>query len=251
MRKKILTTVYIILLLVISLLSFGQNGFKVGIAMGSIMPLNQFKSTTISTNTSGYSENGVSLSFDGDYFLHNRLAVSLRLNFGMTSIDEPSVIKKLDADVTGYLSSEVENNSYYITYWQWSSPLLGLKYNYPVLINKLYVETGIFSGISFAQIPEQNLAIKDEVNKQMIYSENIGENSTSVPLMADLALRYVLSKQIQLKFSTSYFHSKANYEHINYTVDKDATEITKMISRYNVSAPIETMNFSIGLIYSL
>ncbi len=251
MRKKIFTTAYVLLLLVVSLISFGQNGFKVGIAMGSVMPLNQFKSTDISSNASGYSENGVSLNFDGDYYIHNRLAMTLRLNFGMTSIDEPSVIKRLESDATGYFSTEKENNTYKISYWQWSSPMLGVKYNYPILINKLYIETGIFTGISLTQIPEQNLTIMDEVNKQMIYSENIGTRSTAVPFMADLALRYALSKQLQLKFSTSYFQTKADYEHFTYTVDKDATEISKEINRYEVSVPLETLNFSIGLIYSL
>jgi len=251
MRNKIATIGFFVLLTAISLISFGQKGFKVGIAMGSVIPLADFKSTNINSLNSGYAENGFMLNFDGDYFLHNRLAVSARFHFGMTSINEPAYIKRLESDLNGYLSADDEKNIYNINIWQWSAPMVGLKYNFPLVINKLYIEAGAFSGICFTQIPNQSLHIEDEVNQKAIISENIGERSTAIPVMADLALRFIANERMQFKIASSYFQSKADFLHANYIIKYNSTEVETELGNNNYSVPIKNLNLSIGLIYKL
>lgn len=246
--KKNLLAIF--LFIIIGFNGFTQNEFRVGISMGSVYPLNNFKSADYQKLSSGYSKSGYSLNFDGDYYFHRRLAISARFNFGLTSMNKVAVADWLDAEMINYLSENIENNLYSIDYWQFSSPMLGLKYNYPIVMNKFYVEIAGFSGLSIVNTPNQNLKIIDEVNKQAIYSENISSKTLSVPLMFDGGFRYVANKNIQLKLQASYFQTKAKYEHINYIVKENSTE-PEELQRSNIEIPIKTLNFSIGIIYNL
>lgn len=219
--------------------------------MGSVIPLGEFKSTDIGSLNSGYAENGFALNFDGDYFLHNRLAVSARLNFGMTDMNELAFIKKIESELSEYIEPNGENVYSNFSNWQWSAPMLGLKYNYPIVINILYIDAGIFSGISISKIPDQNIHIEDNLNKQTIFSENYGKQSLAIPFMADLGLRFILNQKMQLKLSSGYFQSKVNYSHLNYIVKYNATSIEKELANYAISVPIKNLNFCAGIIYTL
>jgi len=251
MNKITKTFFAFFLFIIIGFNGFSQNEFRVGISMGPIFPLNNFKSADYQNLSSGYSESGYSLNFDGDYYFHRRLAVSARFNFGLTSMNKVAVADWLDVEMTGYLNNNTENNLYSIDYWQFSSPLLGLKYNYPIVVNKFYFEIAAFSGLSIVQTPNQNLKIIDEVNKQAVYAENINSKTITAPLMFDGGFRYVANNNIQFKLQASYFQTKSEYEHINYIVKENSVEVSEELHRSKIIVPIQTLNFSIGIIYNL
>lgn len=228
-----------------------QENFRAGISMGTLFPIQEFKSTNQDNLNAGFSENGFSLKFDGDYYLHNRLAVTARFNFGMSSMNKSAVGNWLDSEMFDYLNDQQEDNKYSIDYWQWSAPMLGLKYNYPIVINKVYIETGAFSGISIIRTPDQNLKIVDETNEQVIYSENIQSTSINVPLMLDAGIRIILNDRIELELKSSYFQSKADYEHVDYIVKDNSREVSEEISRKTIEVPVKSINLNIGLTYRL
>ena len=250
MKKFTIIAVLLFISIVFPLENYAQDNFKVGISMGTVLPLSQFKSNDYNSMPAGFSQSGFSLSFDGDYYFINRLAVSARFNFGLSSIDKATVADWLDNQVTDYLSDNTDNNLYSVDYWQWSAPMLGLKYNYPIVINKLYLDVAGFSGLSIVQTPNQNLKIIDDENKQAIYSENVESKTLSLPLMFDGGIRYIATDNIQVKLMASYFQSKISYDHVNYIVKENSTD-SELLHRETYKLPLQTLSFSIGIIYNL
>lgn len=249
--KKTIALALLLLAIITSNQVLSQNGFKVGISMGPVYPIGEFKNADYQSLPAGFSQSGFNMSFDGDYYLIHRLAISARFNFGLSSMDKVSVADWLDAELSEYLSTNASNNLYSIDYWQWTAPMLGLKFNYPILINKLYVEAAAFSGLSIIHTPDQNLTIKDEENEYSVYSENIESTSYSIPIMVDFGLRYYASKNIHLKIYTSYFQSEANYERVNYIVKDNSTEVWKELGASKITLPIKTMSINLGIVYSI
>lgn len=251
MHKSFLYPVLFGLLFFLLKVSYAQSDFRVGISMGHVNALASFGSSDHLLSESGFARNGFSLNFDGDYFLHRRIAVSARFHFGMVSMDKAAVAKWLEHQMSAYLSAKDENNLYNVDYWQWSSPMLGIKLNYPIIINKLYVDVAAFSGLSIIKTPVQNMKIIDDANEQVIYSENIPANHLSAPLMAEAGLRLLAGDRIQLKLTSAYFQTGSKREHVSYIV-KDATkEVSEEISRNTYQTPIKTFNVGLGLIYFL
>lgn len=252
MNKSILyTTATFLIIILFSIISFAQEKFKVGISMGNVTPLGEFGSIDFPNSNSGFSESGFTLNFDGDYKLHNRVSLSARINFGMTSMNTTEVVNWLESEMFDYLNEDKEFNRYSIDYWQWSSPMIGAKYNYPIVVNKLYFETGVFTGISIIQTPDQNLAILDETSKKEYFSENIKTTPVSIPIMADAGFRYVLNENMQIEIKSSYFQTKANYEHVNYVSNVESSVVSEELKRQEMSVPIKTLNVSVGIIYTI
>lgn len=239
------------LFLVVSFSIFGQPDIRVGISMGSVVPLGEFKSSSIESSKSGFSQNGVTLMFDGDYYFQNRMALSMKFHFGMASMNKSMVSKRLDYFVGDSLLNDDQRFLNEIGFWQWSSPMFGFKYNMPLIINKIYIEAGVFSGVCFTQVPNQDLTIIDEVNKLEIYSVNLGDWSSSLPIMTDLSLRYKMGKNIQMKFSAAYFQAEAKYKNSTFVLKDGSVSIDRVIKETNLEVPINTLNYSFSLIYNI
>jgi len=248
MKKAINFLFLIMSLLLTTIICQAQENFKVGITMGQVYPLNEFKSTDHTSVQSGYSQTGFTLNVDGDYFIHNRISLSLKFHFGNAPINLPEFKDRLNNELKDFFS-ENDSIQYDINYWQWVSPLIGCKFNYPIVLNKVYIEAGIYTGINFTQIPDQNLVFNDKKNKQLIISQNVEKNDISIPFNLIAGFRFRINKLVQLKIGAEYFKTKANYNHISYIKKDNSTEnfeITK--SEYNV--PIQTLNANIGLVYN-
>lgn len=238
------------IILIFSSLAYGQSNFKASISMGSVMPIGEFKSTDNSDLNAGFSKSGFTLNFDGDYYLSHRVAVSARFHFSLSSLNDPEVSKWLKNQAGEYfLEDSMATKS--VGYWQWSAPLIGVKYNYPIIINKLYFEAGFFSGLSITPVPTQSLQIDDTANERVIYSENIVKTSYAVPIMIDAGLRIRFNESIAIKLQSSYFQSKASYKHSNYIVNAIATLQPEAISTTDIKVPLKALSFSVGLVYSL
>ena len=251
MKKSIIISLVLIISAIYPGKNFAQSKFKVGISMGPVIPLNEFKSSDYNTMPVGFSQSGFSLSFDGDYYFIHRLALSARFNFGLTSMDKVSVANWLDTQMSEYLSDNADNNLYSIDYWQWSAPMIGLKFNYPIVINKLYFDLDGYSGLSIVQIPNQNLKIIDEKNKQAIYSENVESKSYAVPVMFDGGFRFMATKQVQFKLFASYFQSKSSFQHVDYIVKEGSSDVWQELGKSDYNLPLKTVSFNIGIIYNL
>ena len=245
-------TIVFALLVMLSHLSFGQSKVNIGISMGPIFPLGNFSSVNNNTLSAGYSESGFNLAIDADYFLHNRFALSAKLLFGTTTIDADAFSIRLNNELSDYMNLKNEENkvNYDINYWQWSSPMIGAKYNYPILINKTYVEIGAYTGVNFTQIPDQNLSYLDSENKREIISQNDTDKDISVPLSFTCGIRFKIREKMQVRINADYFYTKANYTHVNYIKGGNVTQRDE-ISKEQFSVPIQTISTSVGLIYTL
>lgn len=234
----------------ISTVVFSQNDFKVGLYMGSVQSLGEYKSINNDDLNAGFAQSGFCLNFDGDYFISHRFAFSARFHFSLSAFNDAEVAKWLKQEVDEYFIDDTLALKS-IGYWQWSSPLIGFKYNYPIVINKLYVEAGLFSGLSIIPTPIQSLKIDDIYEKREIYSENISKTDLAVPIMFDIGLRARFNENIQLKIQTSYYYSKTSYQHINYIVNESSPLKPETLSIHDIDVPLKTLSISMGIIYTL
>jgi hypothetical protein len=225
-----------------------QEKFTVGVSMGQVYPLNEFKSVDPTSPKAGYAQTGFTLNVDGDYFIHNRFSLSLRFHLGNAPINQSVFKERLNNELKDYFSAS-DTVQYDINYWQWVSPLIGCKFNYPIILNKVYVEAGIFTGVNFTYIPDQNLVFNDKENKQLVISQNIGNTDISVPFALNAGFRFRINKSVQLKVNAEYFQTKASYSHVTYTQKENSTENIE-IAKYKLNVPIQTLNATIGLVYN-
>jgi len=236
----------------LSQLSFAQSKVKVGISMGPVFPLGNFSSTDNNSLSAGYSETGFNLAIDADYFLHNRFALSAKLYLGTTTINVDAFSSRLNSELASYMDLKNSENkvNYDINYWQWSSPLIGGKYNYPIVINDTYIEIGAYTGVNFTQIPDQTLSYWDSEKSRDIISQNDKDKDISIPLSITCGIRFKIKEKMQLRINADYFYTKANYPHVNYIKGGNVNERDE-ISKEVFSVPIQTISTSIGLIYNL
>jgi len=225
-----------------------QERFKASVSMGQVYPLSEFKKTDFTSTKAGYAQTGFTLNVDGDYFLHNRFSVSLRFHLGNAPINQLQYKERMVGELHDYFSKS-DTVQYDINYWQWISPLIGCKFNYPIVLNKIYVEAGIFTGINFIQIPDQNLIYNDKANKQIVVSQNVEKNDISVPFAFNAGFRFRINETVQLRINSEYFSTKAKYNHVSYYEKNNSSEKVE-IDKYKLNVPIQTLNATIGLIYN-
>jgi hypothetical protein len=248
MKKALKFLILPALLFSATIICNAQEKFKVGISMGQVYPLDEFKSIDPASNNAGYSQTGFTLNVDGDYFLHNRFSVTFRFHFGNAPINRAEFKKKLDNELKDYFS-ESDSVQYDINYWQWASPLIGCKFNYPVVLNKIYVEAGIFTGVNFTQIPDQNLVFNDKKNDRIVVSQNFENSDISIPFSFNAGLRFRINKSVELKVNAEYFQTRAKYNHVSYS-EKQNSDVKIEIANYELNVPVQTINATIGLVYS-
>jgi hypothetical protein len=248
MKKAQIQIIVYLALTLISTICFAQEKFRASISMGQVYPLGRFSSIDQTSKQSGYARTGFTLNIDGDYHIHNRLAVSLRFLFGNSQINQTEFRKFLNNELSGYISS-TDTIQYNINYWQWASPMVGLKYNYPIIINKFYLEVGAFTGVNFVQIPDQNLYFNDYINKRAIVSQNVGFSDITLPLAVNAGLRFRINPQMQLKLNAEYFYTKTSIDHVSYYQLTNSIEQVE-IEKYQFDVPIQSLNISLGLVYN-
>jgi hypothetical protein len=229
--------------------SFAQSPIKFSIAMGSTLPLGQFKSYNNTNYDAGFAQQGFTLTFDGDYYLHNRFALTGRFHFGSAPINKSEGYNWTKSVLGEYFNDD--SLIYSSGYWQWSAPLVGAKYNYPIIINKFYIEAGVYSGLNISTIPTLYMEITDSENKRTIFSQNLSKTNYSVPIMTDLALRLEINKNIQFKIQASYYRSASKHKHVSYYVNENSTSLNEEINNIDHNIKIEALSFSAGLIYTL
>ncbi|MBN1769326.1 MAG: hypothetical protein JXR50_12740 [Prolixibacteraceae bacterium] len=226
-----------------------ENRFHASMAVGAGFATGTFQQTDPLSIEAGFAQQGFTMNFDGDYYLHNRVALSARLHFGQASINEDAAFNWLKTKTADYYpigdSVRTENG-----YWQWTSPMLGLKVNYPLILNKLYIEGSIYSGLSVTSNPQHYLRIIDEENKKEVISENVQDKHYSIPLMFDGGLRMKLNNQLQIRLYGSVYRSKSTYQHLIYS-SSQASESTQLIGDFEVHKKISTLNIYAGIIYVL
>jgi hypothetical protein len=249
-RNTVIITTITLLLILLPQYTSAKKKFHAGISMGSVLPISDFGSNNPLINTSGFAKPGFTMNFDGDYYIHNRLAISARFHFGQTTTDAEATHLWLKNISSGYINENNDSLRNNIGNWYWSSPLAGIKMNYPVILNKVYIEAGIFSGLNISHPSLQQLRIINKTTLKETYSENNTNAVYSLPIMLDAAIRVALNKNIQLKIQTSYYRAKSNFEHYIYSVSPNGTEIEE-IKSFNLEKTIETINLSFGLVYTL
>ncbi|HOO83144.1 MAG TPA: hypothetical protein PLS94_01155 [Prolixibacteraceae bacterium] len=248
MNKLIFSPLLFLFLAGAFLQTFAQSPLKFGIAMGSTLPLGQFKSYQNIKYDAGFAQQGFTLTFDGDYYLHNRFALTGRFHFGSAPINKNEGYNWTKSVLGEYFNDD--SLIFSAGYWQWSAPLVGAKYNYPIIINKFYIEAGVYSGLNISTIPTLYMEIIDTKNKRTIFSQNLSKTNYSVPLKADLALRLEINKQIQFKIQAGYYSTKSHHKHVSYYVNENSTSLNEEINNIDHNIKIEALSFSAGLIYT-
>ncbi|MDA3880470.1 MAG: hypothetical protein PF436_08785 [Prolixibacteraceae bacterium] len=242
----------LIIILIFTFLSVSTKAserFHASMSFGAGFSSGIFKQISPLADDAGYAKSGFTMNVDGDYYLHNRIAVSARLHFGQAAIDKIPAFNWLKTKTSEYspLSDSVRTK---IGYWQWTSPMLGIKANYPLILNKLYLEGGIYSGLSITSNPQHYLRIIDKENQKEVISETTAGKQYSIPLMVDGGLRMKLNSSIHLKLYGSFYQSNSNYEHIIYSNSQNSDNI-QHIGEFDIAKKITTINVYAGIIYVL
>ncbi len=226
-----------------------QSPFRASISMGVSKPLNPFSNNDLNAIDAGFARQGFVLNIDGDYFLHKRFALSGRLLVSTHPIDESAYNTKLDQDVEAYKPDSARNIIYNAGNWLGISPMVGAKYNYPLILNRAWIEAGLFTGIQFTSVPDQYMMVDDEVKKRMVISENLERSDISFPIVAEGGLRVKINELTQLNMKLSYYQSKAEYTHVSYLSDYNGAQIGERIKETHQEIPIKNIQFSVGLTY--
>jgi len=226
-----------------------QSPFRASVSMGLSKPLKPFSNIEMTSPDAGFARQGFVLNVDGDYFLHKRFALSGRLLVSTHPIDESAYNTKLDKEVEAYKPDSARNIIYNAGNWLWISPLIGAKYNYPLVLNRAWIEGGVFTGIQFTSVPDQYLMVDDEVKKRMVISENLERSDISFPLVIEGGLRVKINELTQLNMKLSYYRSKAKYTHVSYLSDYNGIQIGERIKETRQEIPIQNLQFAVGLTY--
>ncbi|MBP7507699.1 MAG: outer membrane beta-barrel protein [Prolixibacteraceae bacterium] len=253
MIKKIKYLILAFSLIFNVLICRAQSEFKFGISMGPVVPIGDFKNIDNNSFNSGYAKTGFSLTVDGNYYIHNRVAISAAFHFGNSAIDGSLYSNRLYNELAAYLppiEEKSEEVKFTINEWLWAAPLIGAKYNYPVSINKIYVEVGAFTGVSFTQIPDQNLFYLDGKNDREILSQNVEDKVITVPIMLNGGIRFKINKRMQFSITSEYYYTRVDFTHVSYIKLDNSVENTELFKN-SFSVPIRTINFKAGLIYNL
>jgi hypothetical protein len=247
MRRIFITALSTVAFLLIAYSAFPQSKFRADISMGVVSPLGDFKKSDINLATSGYATSGFTLNAEANYSIYKDMALSLRFHFGNAPLDKNKFEAWFDNKLGSYIT-EPDSVNYAINFWQWATPLLGIKYSLPIIKNKVFFDGGLFSGVSFNQIPDQGLTFNDTENKKVLVSENTDETTLSASLAATAALRFRISSNVELKIEASYFGTTISYNHASYLVtETDVVEIST--ARFEI--PVKTIDTTIGLVYWL
>jgi hypothetical protein len=249
-RNTVILTTITLLLILLPQYTSAKKKYHAGISMGSVLPIADFGSNNHNLNSSGFAKPGFTMNFDGDYYIHNRLAVSARFHFGQTTTDNKATYLWLKNVSSGYINENNDSLRTNIGNWYWSSPLAGIKVNYPIILTKIYIEGGIFSGLNISHPSLQQIRIINKTTQKETYSENNTNAIYSMPIMLDAGIRVVINENIQLKVQSSYYRAKSNFKHYIYSISPNGTEIENLES-FNIEKTIETINLSLGLIYVL
>jgi hypothetical protein len=251
--KKLLITIIAVASVAIapSVPTFGQSSLNTSVSMGYVIPLGKLRSTNTGTENAGYSDPGFNLIVDCDYPLNDQLSLSGRVYFGTTTIDQSSYMKKMNLDIGSYLTDNASTH-YDIGYWVWTAPMVGAKFSYPLKgYKQAWLEGGIYTGINFSQIPDQNMLVVDSVNSRVVITENKESLDFSLPIMIDAGIRMKINSQMQVNIKAGYFQTWTKYTHWSYWGYENGSEIEGTIKETAQKIPVKTLNFSIGLVYSL
>ena len=231
----------LILFTILSVLVFAQKAFDITIAMGSVHPLESFQEE-------GFAESGFNLQATVDYPLFGFFSVAGKFVFGNASINEANYRNFLNSQLEDYLPNSYR---YDINNYVWVAPMVGLKYRYPIVMQKLYVEAGIFSGVSFNQTPDLNMSILIEDINRTIVTETLGSYNLSVPLLAELGFRFNSSNNLAFRANVGYSQSTTKYDREIRSVNTDTGITDEILDNLSYIVPIKNIITSVGIIYRL
>lgn len=249
--KRIIPLVILIFISLFASLLKAKNPVRATISMGTSTPLKPFSSRDFSDSHAGFANQGFVVNVDGDFFLNNRFALTGRMHLNNNPIDQASYFTKLDHDVLSYMPDSSKNAFYNEGNWLWIAPMAGIKYNYPLILNKAWVEVGLFSGVQFSKIPDQNMVVEDEVTKERIITKNLERSDIVFPLAIEGGLRMNINRLTQLSLKAAYYHSKVDYTHVSYKVDANGAQVGETINQVNQSVQTNSLQFTLGLSYRL
>lgn len=241
----------ILIIIVLAIIPFSKTFAQVNvdISMGTSVPIGAFADNDNASNKAGFAKPGFTMNIDGNYFLNGRLSISGRVTMGNLTIDEDAFYGKLRDEVISYLPDSAADMNFNAGSWLWISPMVGFKYNYPIVSNRTWFEAGIFTGVNFIYIPDHSLMVDDVAGKQYVIAENTKQTDISIPVMIDAGIKTQINKNMCFNVKVSYFQSKAEFEHKSYLRKYGESEIHKEIHSTDYAVPVKTLQFSVGLTY--
>jgi hypothetical protein len=237
-------------LCIASVASYAQKGTTILEFDGGVsLPLGNFgKASTatslVSTNgtigdNSGYAKMGGYFSVDGAWFFSKYFGIGGMFKYGTYSL------KNIDSLSYGYEESfDVDTTRTNVTSYKVWSIMPGLYFNMP-LAKKIAIDARALVGIASASTPQIYVGIEDG---QVIDPPVIQYSASKVGFAADLGvgLRYYLYRGVSINVKADYFYTKPDFTISN---SKRNTNAGREIYSYN--QPLESVNFSAGLAYTL
>lgn len=234
----------ILVLIVIVLIGIQVNAQKnvdITVAMGSVHPLKNFKEE-------GYAQNGFNLQVTADYPLFDLFSVSGKFMFANAGLNQTRYKSFLTSTYSDYMSDVFRFD---LTDWIWATPLVGLKYRYPIIIQKFYLTAAAYSGLSYHQTPDLNMSVLHEAENKEFIVQTSSNYNLSIPVLGEIGVLFKANDNLLFNISISYFGANATYNQEAYTINHDTKKTDERLSNEEFNIPIQTIQSSFGLVYRL
>jgi hypothetical protein len=242
--------IYMALALCIASVSYGQKGTTILEFDGGVsLPLGNFGKTStasslISLNgtksdNNGYAKTGGFFSADGAWFFSKYFGIGGMFKYGTYGM------KGIDSLSQGYEESfDVDTTRTYVTNYKVWSITPGLYFNMP-LMSKLSVTARALVGIASARTPQIYVNIEDG---GVTDPPAIQYSASKVAFAADLGvgLRYYIVRGLSINIKADYFYTKPDF-----TINNSQRYTYTGREVYSYNQPLESINFSAGLAYTI
>ncbi len=241
MIKQVIKSIFVIALFFSSVQLNAQKEIDLTISMGSVHPISSF-------TEQGYAQSGFNLQITANYPLFDLFSLSGKFMFANAGLDHVKYQGHLNSTYPDFMSDVVR---YDINNWLWAAPMIGLKYRYPIVIQKFYITAAAYSGMSYHQTPDLNsTAINEETNRNFII-ETTSDYNLSIPVYGEIGALFKANNNISFSVAIGYFNSSTQYDQNAYTINSTSGIIDEIVSESEITIPIKALQTSFGLVYKL
>ncbi len=239
-------------MLIASIATAQTPDWNVAISFGVSVPMGDFKSTSLTSNSAGMATNGFFVKMDGDYKPQNTIGLTTALLFNTNPVDEGQTGLKLENRIndnyrtlTEAESDELQFNS---NYWLWGSALVGPRLSFPV--KKMRLSLKAMTGIHVSFLPVHEM-IFDDADNDILFHTRVKESSkASLPLLAGIDFDYPVRENISFKFSASYYYAQVKYSLQDLTFNTQ-TQVIEQGTHEEFKIPLHALQLGVGFVYHL
>lgn len=230
----------VILLIGISLLSFGQENYMSLCFVGNI-PVGHFSSNK-NLLTDGFAKTGFGGEYSGTYFLTEHIGVGGNIKYLSNTIDDNSARQLLIDELPDDFPADSAQLG--IGLWKQVSIVAGPYFSVPMA--NISIDAFALFGINLIMPPEMRISATIDGD---FYERSITVQTISYAFDIGIACRYHVNERYSLRLFSSYYLSNSKGK-VKQEIDDNGDGIREVFET-DQSIKLQSVNFGIGIVYRL